>query len=183
MDRCTEWRGEHAAVTTNYVNYIDRLARYEDTGLAPEDIQEVVDLLAGFDMDVPKEVKSWAARCTWHVKKCAELDRQLEQAREQLKAKDLLLAEARRQAQPGMETGEIIAGLEDIARDRRSFFNTEPDEWDAQFRADERTLQAAVKAMRNASEAAGITAAALTSIERALALLTAQPPGKDGGEQ
>lgn len=30
MKRCTEWRGEHAAVVDNHVNYIDRLARYED---------------------------------------------------------------------------------------------------------------------------------------------------------
>lgn len=30
MSRCTEWRGPHAAVVDNHVNYIDRLARYED---------------------------------------------------------------------------------------------------------------------------------------------------------
>lgn len=30
MSRCTEWRGRHAAVVDNHVNYIDRLARYED---------------------------------------------------------------------------------------------------------------------------------------------------------
>ena len=38
MSRCTEWRGEHAAVMDNKVNYIDRLARYEDTGLEPEEV-------------------------------------------------------------------------------------------------------------------------------------------------
>jgi len=30
MKRCTEWRGKHAAVVDNHVNYIDKLARYED---------------------------------------------------------------------------------------------------------------------------------------------------------
>ena len=38
MNRCTEWRGEHAAVFDNRVNYIDRLAKYEDSGLEPEEI-------------------------------------------------------------------------------------------------------------------------------------------------
>lgn len=30
MKRCTEWRGEHAVVVDNHVNYIDKLALYED---------------------------------------------------------------------------------------------------------------------------------------------------------
>lgn len=38
MKRCTEWRGEHAAVFDNTVNYIDRLARYEDAGYEPEEL-------------------------------------------------------------------------------------------------------------------------------------------------
>ena len=38
MERLTEWRGEHAAVVNHHVNYIDRLAAYEDTGLSPEEI-------------------------------------------------------------------------------------------------------------------------------------------------
>lgn len=38
MNRCTEWRGEHAAVIARDVNYIDRLAQYEDTGMEPEEI-------------------------------------------------------------------------------------------------------------------------------------------------
>ena len=42
MNRCTEWRGEHAAVTVNTVNYIDRLARYEDTGMEPEEIAGII---------------------------------------------------------------------------------------------------------------------------------------------
>lgn len=43
MNRCTEWRGEHAAVFDNRVNYIDRLARYEDSGLKPEEIADLVN--------------------------------------------------------------------------------------------------------------------------------------------
>ena len=38
MERCTEWRGEHAAVCENHVNYIDKLARYEDLGYDPGDL-------------------------------------------------------------------------------------------------------------------------------------------------
>ena len=38
MERLTEWRGEHAAVVNHHVNYIDRLARYEDTGFTPEEV-------------------------------------------------------------------------------------------------------------------------------------------------
>ena len=38
MERLTEWRGEHAAVVNHHANYIDRLARYEDTGFTPEEV-------------------------------------------------------------------------------------------------------------------------------------------------
>ena len=70
MIRCTEWRGEHAAIVDNHVNYIDRLAQYEDTGLAPEEIQEIVDILAIDDADVKKRLLSWADRYTGHRRKC-----------------------------------------------------------------------------------------------------------------
>lgn len=73
MKRCTEWRGEHAAVVDHRTNYIDLLAHYEDTGLTPGEIQEAVDLLNFEGADVPKELKSWAERCTWHVRKFNEL--------------------------------------------------------------------------------------------------------------
>lgn len=57
----------------------DRLAAYEDTELEPSEIQEVVDLLkdCAFPCDVPTELMRWAERCTWHVRKCAELNRAL----------------------------------------------------------------------------------------------------------
>ena len=32
VGRITEWRGEHAAIVDHHVNYIDKLARYEDIG-------------------------------------------------------------------------------------------------------------------------------------------------------
>ena len=43
LKRCTEWRGEHAAVFDHGVNFIDRLAQYEDTGLTPEQISAIRD--------------------------------------------------------------------------------------------------------------------------------------------
>lgn len=60
-----------------------RLAAYENTGLAPEQIQEAVDLLndSFYDADIPKELLSWVERCTWHVRKCNELHAELEKYR------------------------------------------------------------------------------------------------------
>ena len=42
MERLTQWMGEHAAVVNNHENYIDRLARYEDLDLTPEEIAYLV---------------------------------------------------------------------------------------------------------------------------------------------
>lgn len=68
---------------SEYVPIIDALnslAAYEDTGLEPEEIQEAVDLFKGWkDADIPKELKSWVERCTWHVRKCKELRRELDE--------------------------------------------------------------------------------------------------------
>lgn len=41
MERVTEWRGEHAAIVNNHVNYIDRLAEYEDTSFTPQQIRSL----------------------------------------------------------------------------------------------------------------------------------------------
>lgn len=51
------------------------LKAYQRTGLTAADIQETVDLLNDTIRpdDLPAELKSWAERCTWHVKKCAVL--------------------------------------------------------------------------------------------------------------
>lgn len=48
-----------------------------------------------------------------------------------------------------MPASEIIEGLNDLAADRRSFFNKDgPDRFDEQFRQDEKVLMAAVAYIR-----------------------------------
>lgn len=84
MERCTEWRGEHAAVMAHNVNYVDRLARYEDTGLEPDEIQEAVDLVTFSGADIPQELKRWVERCTWHVRKCDQLHAELDRVKKEL---------------------------------------------------------------------------------------------------
>lgn len=49
------------------------LAAYRATGLAPDEIQEVVDLWPYENSDIPAAMKRWIERCTWHVRKCDEL--------------------------------------------------------------------------------------------------------------
>lgn len=62
------------------VQVLNRLAAYEDTGLTPEEIQQAVDLFKDWrNADIPKELKSWVERCTWHVRKCEELRRELDE--------------------------------------------------------------------------------------------------------
>lgn len=56
---------------------LDCLAAYEDTGLEPGEIQEAVNLFPRKDADIPTELKNWVERCTWHVKKCNELRKEL----------------------------------------------------------------------------------------------------------
>ena len=64
------------------IDAVNLLAAYEDTGLSPEDIQEAVNLFADLkDADIPKELKSWVERCAWHVRKCEELRKELEEHR------------------------------------------------------------------------------------------------------
>lgn len=55
------------------------LGEYRRTGLTAADIQEAVNLLNNtiLPVDLPAELKSWVERCTWHVKKCAELHKEL----------------------------------------------------------------------------------------------------------
>lgn len=48
-DRCTEWRGDHAAIVDNHVNYIDLLALYEDLVFSPETLAGII-----------KEWREWA---------------------------------------------------------------------------------------------------------------------------
>ena len=59
-------------------NWLDELREYKTTGITANDIQEVVDLLSeARPNDLPAELKSWAERCTWHVRKCMELEVQI----------------------------------------------------------------------------------------------------------
>lgn len=52
-----------------------KLQRYEETGLEPEEIMEAVKLFSGTNVDVPKEIIGWVKRATWHCKRLAELTR------------------------------------------------------------------------------------------------------------
>lgn len=63
---------EEAAVLTDAA---ELLKAYTRTGLTPADIQGAVDILNDYikPADLPAELKGWAERCTWHVRKCAEL--------------------------------------------------------------------------------------------------------------
>lgn len=40
--RCTEWRGEHAAIVDHHVNHIDLLALYEDLVYSPETLAAII---------------------------------------------------------------------------------------------------------------------------------------------
>ncbi|MBE6954479.1 MAG: hypothetical protein E7449_01030 [Ruminococcaceae bacterium] len=70
---------------------IDRLAAYENTGISYEELQEVVDLFNEFvEPNVPLELTNWMERCTWHVKKCDELRKEIEQLRATKTAESVL---------------------------------------------------------------------------------------------
>ena len=61
-------------------NAVARLAAYEDTGVSPKELQDVVDLFTEAtvsEVDVPKELKRWMERCTWHARRCVELGEKL----------------------------------------------------------------------------------------------------------
>lgn len=59
------------------VGLLSELAEYRKTGLSAADIQEAANLLNNtIHGDLPAELKSWVERCTWHVKKCAELHKE-----------------------------------------------------------------------------------------------------------
>lgn len=66
------------------MNDAEILRAYMKTGLTPSDIQEAVDIINSVlkPEDLPKELKSWAERCAWHVKKCVELNKEISLLRE-----------------------------------------------------------------------------------------------------
>lgn len=54
MDRLTEWRGKNASIANHHVDYIERLARYEDTGLTPEEVLQLKGECFGWKTDAEK---------------------------------------------------------------------------------------------------------------------------------
>lgn len=74
-----EQQGDDGCAKCPISAVIDRLAAYENTGVSPEELQEVVNLFVEFvDPDVPAELKKWMDRCVWHVKKCNEQSSKIE---------------------------------------------------------------------------------------------------------
>lgn len=64
---------------------IDKLAAYENTGVSPEELQEVVDLFSEFvEPFVPAELQNWMERCIWHVQKCNDQRQEIERLRKEL---------------------------------------------------------------------------------------------------
>ncbi len=64
---------------------IDKLAAYENTGVSPHELQEVVDLFEEFaEPFVPAELQNWMERCIWHVQKCNDQHAEIERLRKEL---------------------------------------------------------------------------------------------------
>lgn len=64
---------------------IDKLAAYENTGISPQELQEVVDLFAeDVEPFVPAELHNWMERCIWHVQKCNDQRQEIERLRKEL---------------------------------------------------------------------------------------------------
>lgn len=64
---------------------IDKLAAYENTGVSPQELQEVVNLFSEFiEPFVPAELQNWMERCTWHVRKCNDQHAEIERLKKEL---------------------------------------------------------------------------------------------------
>ena len=64
---------------------IDKLAAYENTGVSPQELQEVVSLFSEFvEPSVPAELQNWMKRCIWHVQKCNDQHQEIERLRKEL---------------------------------------------------------------------------------------------------
>lgn len=77
LEDCFCELGALYAAATQAAELRARLAQYEATGLEPEEIQDAVNLFNGYTDDLPKEIKKWAERGAWHVRKCDELSKKL----------------------------------------------------------------------------------------------------------
>ena len=97
------------AEANRFLKALNRLAEYEDTGLTPEDIQEAVDLFKDWkDADIPKELKSWVERCTWHVRKCEESLRELDKYKKVVRELQSRLYEASDGSKQAEEQGLLV---------------------------------------------------------------------------
>ena len=93
-DETCEGRGDAGCEGCPIAIAIDKLAAYEETGISPEELQEVVNLFLEFvDPDVPAELEKWMDRCVWHAQKCSELHAEIERLK---KEKDELTAKIAR---------------------------------------------------------------------------------------
>ena len=64
---------------------VQRLAAYENTGVSPQELQEVVNLFSEFiEPSVPAELQNWMERCVWHVQKCNDQHQEIERLRKEL---------------------------------------------------------------------------------------------------
>ena len=64
---------------------IDKLAAYENTGVSPRELQQVVDLFSEFvEPFAPEELQNWMERCVWHVQKCNDQHQEIERLRKEL---------------------------------------------------------------------------------------------------
>lgn len=94
----------------------ERLAAYEETGLAPEEIQDAVDMFEQVavhsSFSIPKEVKDWIGRCTWHVRKCDELHVELERFQRAEAERRLVVLPCKLRSQVYLIVdNEILAGV------------------------------------------------------------------------
>ena len=79
---CSDCADEHLQLAA----WLEELQAYKDTGVSAQELQDVVDLFTEAtvsNVDIPKELKRWMERCTWHVRKCSELGEELGRAKEE----------------------------------------------------------------------------------------------------
>lgn len=79
------WRGDAGCEGCPIAAAIDKLAAYENTGVSPQELQEVVNLFSEFvEPHVPAELKNWMERCIWHVQKCNDQRQEIVRLRKEL---------------------------------------------------------------------------------------------------
>ena len=79
------WRGDAGCEGCPIAAAIDKLAAYENTGVSPQELQEVVNLFSDFiEPSVPAELQNRMERCVWHVQKCNDQHQEIERLRKEL---------------------------------------------------------------------------------------------------